>query len=75
MQLWRATRRSATRRTHMSRKTCECGAPVLRAVEDLGCVDCGRPCCPVCAYTLESVAYCAFCAAAFLDVAQYATKR
>ena len=59
----------------MSRETCECGAPVLRAVEDLGCVDCGRPCCPVCAYTLESVAYCAFCAAEFLDTAEYAAER
>ena len=51
----------------MSRKTCECGAPLLRAVEDLGCVGCGRACCPVCAYTLESVIYCAFCAAEFLE--------
>lgn len=63
------------REENMNRKTCECGAPVLRANEDLGCVDCGRRCCPVCAYTLESVAYCAFCATKILDLPVYATKR
>lgn len=54
---------------HMDRSTCDCGTPILRAVEDLGCIECGRPCCPVCAYTLESVAYCALCAAQFLEPA------
>jgi len=59
----------------MNSKTCECGAAVRRAVEDLGCVACGRTCCPVCAYTLESVAYCAFCAAEFIDTAEHAAER
>jgi hypothetical protein len=54
----------------MNRSTCDCGAPILRAVEDLGCIECGRPGCPVCAYTLESVAYCAFRAAQFLEPAE-----
>jgi len=53
----------------MDRSTCDCGTPILRAVDDLGCIECGRPCCPVCACTLESVAYCAFCAAQFLEPA------
>jgi hypothetical protein len=53
----------------MDRATCDCGAPILRASEDLGCIECGRPCCPVCAYGLESVAYCASCAAQFLQPA------
>ena len=59
----------------MSRSTCECGAPILRAVDDLGCIDCGQPCCPVCAYVLESVAYCAFCASQFLEVTEYRAER
>jgi hypothetical protein len=50
-----------------NRASCDCGAPILRASEDLGCIECGRPCCPVCAYALESVAYCASCAAQFLQ--------
>ena len=51
----------------MGRSTCDCGTPILRAIEDLGCIECGRSCCPVCAYTLESVAYCAKCAGQFLE--------
>lgn len=51
----------------MDRSTCGCGAPILRALEDLGCIECGHPCCPVCAYTLESVAYCAPCATQILE--------
>lgn len=54
----------------MDRSTCDCGTPILRASDDLGCLECGQPCCPVCAYILESVVYCAFCAAALLEVAQ-----
>lgn len=53
----------------MDRSTCDCGTPILRANDDLGCLECGEPCCPVCAYILESVVYCAFCAADLLDVA------
>jgi hypothetical protein len=52
----------------MDRSTCDCGMPILRASDDLGCLECGEPCCPVCAYVLESVVYCAFCAVDLLDV-------
>ena len=51
----------------MDRSTCDCGMPILRASEDLGCIECGRPCCPVCASILESVAYCQVCAANLLE--------
>jgi len=65
-----ATHRGSSIGGHMGRSTCDCGTPILRAVDDLGCIECGRPCCPVCAHTLESVAYCAFCAAQFLEPAR-----
>ena len=51
----------------MDRSTCDCGTPIFRASDDLGCLECGRPCCPVCAYVLESAAHCASCAAALLE--------
>ena len=59
----------------MNRSTCECGAPILRMTDDLGCVSCAQPCCPICAYVLESVAYCAFCAAGLMDRVEYAAER
>jgi hypothetical protein len=68
-------RAARTGEANMNRKTCDCGAPILRAIEDLGCVECGKPCCPVCAYTLESVSYCSSCAARFLDPADYTSRR
>ena len=66
---------AAAQEASMDRSTCTCGAPILRALEDLGCIECGQPCCPVCAYILESVAYCASCATQFLDMTEYAAKR
>jgi len=51
----------------MDRSTCDCGTPIIRASDDLGCLECGRPCCPVCAYILESAVHCASCAAALLE--------
>ena len=51
----------------MDRSTCDCGTLIFRASDDLGCIECGRPCCPVCAYVLESVAYCASCATHLLE--------
>jgi hypothetical protein len=46
---------------------CRCGAPVPYAFEQLGCIECGQPCCPACAFFLESVWYCARCAGALLE--------
>jgi hypothetical protein len=43
---------------------CRCG--VESSVHRFGCLECGARCCPVCAITLESAAYCHRCAAALL---------
>lgn len=51
----------------MDRSTCECGTPILTVSDDLGCIACGRQCCPVCAHFLESVAYCHVCASDLLE--------
>jgi hypothetical protein len=49
---------------------CCCG--VEASVQPFGCLECGARCCPACAITLESAAYCHGCAAALLgrDVAK-----
>jgi uncharacterized paraquat-inducible protein A len=52
----------------MIRMVCECGTPIRVPLDELGCVECGRLCCPACAVDLESTAYCARCAASLLDV-------
>jgi hypothetical protein len=39
-----------------------CGAPVPHTFDALGCIQCGRACCPECSVQLESAAYCARCA-------------
>ena len=49
-------------------RRCLCGQPVHRATDVLGCIACGRACCPACAVPLESVAYCADCASGLLEV-------
>jgi hypothetical protein len=46
--------------------TCGCSNDVDRALYDLGCIDCGTPCCPSCAVPLESVTYCRSCASSLL---------
>ena len=56
-----------SKETEMDRSTCECGMPILRASDELGCLQCGRPCCPVCAFILESAVYCAACATHLLE--------
>ena len=43
---------------------CRCG--VKSSVHRFGCLECGARCCPACAITLESAAYCHRCAAALL---------
>jgi hypothetical protein len=59
----------------MDRSTCDCGTPILQASDDLGCLECGATCCPICAYILESVVYCAFCAIDLLDVVPDPARR
>jgi hypothetical protein len=55
------------RRGFMERQ-CLCGHPIHRPTDALGCIACGRACCPACAVPLESVAYCAGCASGLLEV-------
>lgn len=43
---------------------CRCGAE--SSVHRFGCLECGARCCPACAITLESAAYCHRCASALL---------
>lgn len=45
---------------------CRCGVDAARGSHRLGCLECGAPCCVACAITLESVAYCRYCAATLL---------
>jgi hypothetical protein len=46
---------------------CACGAAVGAGVDELGCIECSRPCCRACGVVLESVMYCPPCASALLD--------
>jgi hypothetical protein len=39
---------------------------VESSVHRFGCLECGARCCPACAITLESAAYCHRCASALL---------
>ena len=47
---------------------CPCGRILAHSFEEFGCLECGRACCPACGFFLESVVYCASCAAALLEV-------
>jgi hypothetical protein len=47
---------------------CRCGSEVRFAFEQLGCIACGAPCCPRCAYQLESTHYCGRCAENLLEL-------
>jgi hypothetical protein len=44
-----------------------CGCADGRDAVQLGCLECGAPCCPACAVHLESVAYCDGCARSLLE--------
>ena len=48
--------------------SCECGTDLQYAFHQLGCLECGAPCCPACAVHLESVSYCRGCAGSLLGV-------
>jgi len=47
-------------------RNCSCGTERSKAAPTLGCIECGSPCCPSCAVTLESVSYCRGCARSLL---------
>jgi hypothetical protein len=40
---------------------CRCGAPLTSRTTAWGCTDCGKDCCPGCAFWLESTVYCPEC--------------
>lgn len=46
---------------------CVCGAVIPNTFDALGCIECGRACCPDCAVLMESAWYCAPCAEALLE--------
>lgn len=41
---------------------CHCGYVIRYPNENLGCIECGEPCCPACAFSSEGVVYCSTCA-------------
>jgi len=47
---------------------CRCGSALQHIDEDLGCIQCGAACCPVCSYEIESAHYCSTCAEVLLDL-------
>ncbi|MBI2217997.1 MAG: hypothetical protein HYU51_11915 [Candidatus Rokubacteria bacterium] len=46
---------------------CDCGGQIKHSFHHLGCVECGQPCCPACAISLESATYCRDCAGNVLE--------
>jgi uncharacterized protein (UPF0212 family) len=46
---------------------CACGGRMPYLFDDLGCIECGRTCCPDCAVLMESAWYCARCADSLLQ--------
>jgi hypothetical protein len=46
---------------------CGCGTEIRNAFHSFGCLECGAPCCPSCAISLESTTYCPACAGALLE--------
>jgi hypothetical protein len=47
---------------------CRCGTEFRFSFDQLGCIECGAPCCPTCSYQLESTNYCSRCAEALLEL-------
>jgi hypothetical protein len=48
-------------------KVCGCGNEAVSPLQELCCRKCGAPCCPSCAFALDSATYCAECAESILD--------
>ena len=49
-------------------QVCGCGERIHSALEEWGCLHCGRVCCPTCGYTPEGLAYCPDCAQSLFSV-------
>jgi len=49
-------------------KICACGDEAVSPRQGLSCGKCGAPCCPSCAFALDSATYCVECAESILDV-------
>ena len=49
-------------------KVCCCGDEAVSPRQGLICRKCGAPCCPSCAFALDSATYCVECAESILDV-------
>lgn len=47
---------------------CRCGTEFRFSFDQLGCIECGAPCCPTCSYQLESANYCSRCAEVLLEL-------
>lgn len=65
----------------LTRQYSDVEAPALRCRCDgevcaprFGCLECGAACCTACAIALESVAYCAHCAATLLGTPRIVTS-
>jgi predicted Rdx family selenoprotein len=48
-------------------KVCGCGNEAVSPLQELSCRKCGAPCCPSCAFALDSATYCVQCAESILD--------
>jgi len=49
-------------------RMCGCGLELNSIMDEWGCLECGRLCCPTCAYTPEGTAYCPGCAEGLFEV-------
>ena len=47
---------------------CGWGFVLAYPIENLGCIECGEPCCPACAFVSEGAVYCAACAGEIYDL-------
>lgn len=47
--------------------TCRCTSYLSYPFYQMGCIECGAACCPLCAFFLESATYCARCAELILE--------
>jgi hypothetical protein len=48
---------------------CSCGSSVRYGSYHVTCLECHRPCCPLCTFIFESATYCVACAESIVGVA------
>lgn len=48
---------------------CSCGSSVRHGSYHVTCLECQRPCCPLCTFIFESATYCVACAESIVGVA------